>query len=89
MQNDNYQTKHRRGSSPHQEITQGYVDWVRGLPSTPLTGSIKQTREYSQRGDRKKELTVRESGPRQTGGGLAARQSDDEGHWQDDGGESG
>ncbi len=82
MQNNNYRRKHLRGSSPHQEMKQGLDNWVRGLRS------IKQAPEDSlttqlveQRGNQRMELTAQESGSRW--------QSDDEGLWQDDGGESG
>ncbi len=88
MKNNNYQRKHLRGSSPHQEMKQGFDNWVRGLRSTPLTRSIEQAPEDSltplcgieQRGNQRMKLTTQES--------VSRQQSDDEARWQDDGGES-
>lgn len=92
MQNNHYQTKHHRGSTPHQEMQQGFDRWVRGLRS------IEQDPEGPQRRDRPGELITQEAGPRQARstdsigraeGSQAGRQWDEEGRWQDDGGESG
>jgi hypothetical protein len=55
MQNNNYQAKHRRGSSPAaREMQQGFDDWVRGLRS------IEQATQELQRGDRRRELAAQE-----------------------------
>jgi len=62
-------------TSLHREMKQVFVDWVKGLRS------IIKTPKDSPLADQKKQLTAQESG---SGG-----QSDDEGGWQDDGGESG
>jgi hypothetical protein len=75
MQNDGYQPKRRRGSSPYEEMNQRLDDWVRGLRS------VTQFPKGYQRIDSRKKLTDQESG--------AGCRSDDKGPWQDDGGESG
>jgi hypothetical protein len=75
VQNTNHRRKHIVDTPLHQKMKQGFVDWVRGLRS------IKETPKDSARADQKKQLAAQES----SSGG----QSDDEGCWQDDGGESG
>jgi hypothetical protein len=75
MLNISHRRKHLVDTSLHQEMKQVFVDWVRGLRS------IIKTPKDSLRADQKKQLTAQESG---SGG-----QSDDEGCWRDDGGESG
>jgi hypothetical protein len=91
MRNTHYQTRHPRGSTPHQEMQQGLDRWVRGLRS------IEQDPKGSQRRDGRGESTTREPGPRQarstdsTGraeGAQAGRQWDEKGRWDDDGGVS-
>lgn len=75
MQNTNHRRKHLVDPLLHQEMNQVFVDWVRGLRS------IRETPKDSPRADQKKQLTAQESG--------SAGQSEDDGCWQDDGGESG
>ena len=97
MQNNNYQTKHhkftrvptsrdfgdRKGSSPHQEMKQGFDKCVKGLrPIEQVTeDSTTQLYRVEHRVDVKRQLTFAEND--------AERQSDEEGRWQDDGGGSG
>lgn len=91
MQNNDYQAKHRRGSSPApREIERGFDDCPPDrteeefelVVRTGVRGlcSIEQVTQDLQQGDQRRELTPQESGPRQ--------QSDDDARWQDDGGES-
>jgi hypothetical protein len=75
MQNTNHRRKHLVDPLLHQEMKQVFVDWVRGLRS------IIKTPKDSLRADQKKQLTAQESG--------SAGESEDDGCWQDDGGESG
>jgi len=76
MQNNNYQTKHPRGSSPpFHEMEHGFDGWLRRLPS------IKQTPTGAQQEKQKIELAEQISDP--------VLQTADEGRWQDDGGEGG
>jgi hypothetical protein len=82
MQNTHYQTRHPRGSTPHQEMQQGFDRWVRGLRS------IEQDPKGSQRRGGRGELTTQEPGPRQAEGSQAGRQWDERGRWDDDGGVS-
>jgi hypothetical protein len=75
MLNISHRRKHLVDTSLHQEMKQVFVDWVRGLRS------IIKTPKDSPRAEQKKQLTAQESG--------SAGQSEDDGCWQDDGGESG
>lgn len=82
MQHNNYQRKFLRRSSPHQEIELGFANWVRGLRSIEQAREgLLRTRLVEQPGNQRIELIAPPSCPQ--------RQSDDEGRWQDDGGESG
>lgn len=85
MQNTHYQIKHPRGSSPHAELEQGLDNCPpdRTVARTRVRGlrSIEENPKDSQRGGREKEFTVQKDDP--------GSQSDDNGRWQDDGGESG
>lgn len=75
MNSDNHQPKHRRGSSPYEEMHQRLDDWARGLRS------LRQPPKGSEQSDSRKKLTNQQSD--------AGCQSHDEAPWQDDGGESG
>lgn len=76
MQNNNYQTKHPRGSSPpFHEMEKGFDYRVGRLPL------IIQTPTDTQREKQKQELADQISDP--------VLQTDDEGYWQDEGGEGG
>jgi hypothetical protein len=89
MQNNNYQAKHPRGSSPapKEEIQQGFDDCPSDrteeefelVVRTGVRGlrSIEQATRELQRGDRRKELTAQDL------------DTENEARWQDDGGESG
>jgi hypothetical protein len=87
MHNNDYHGKQRRGSSPQQRDTQQpYEDWMRGFQShgQPVSDS--------------KDSFQPNLGPAQPEGHdtptvnaevLYQQSRDDEGHWQDDGGEAG
>ncbi|MBI3365882.1 MAG: hypothetical protein HY033_13365 [Ignavibacteriae bacterium] len=64
-------------------MKQGFDDWVRRLRSTEQAGKDTLTPlcGVEQRGNQKMEFIAQESG--------SPQQSDDEGRWQDDGGEGG
>ena len=69
MQDGSDQGKHLGESSLHQQMMQGFIDWVAGLRS------IKHIPRYSQPADQRKEATTRDS--------VSRLHSIDEGHWQD------
>lgn len=82
MRNNHYQSEHLRRSSLNQEMKQSFETWVRRLRSIASPeDSLISLCGFKRRGDRRIELT--------TQGSYLQRQSDDEGRWQDDGGESG
>lgn len=101
MQNKHYQTKHHRGNTPHQEMQQGFDGWVRGLRS--IEQDPKDSQRRDQRGESTtqepdpRQTRLTESPPERRSragigraeGAQAGRQWDEEGRWQDDGGESG
>ena len=81
LQDNSYQTKLFRGSSPQEEIRQGFIDWVRGLRSI---GEVPEDFMTTP-------LVEPRANPRMESGTPAPfpqQESDDEGRWQDDGGES-
>lgn len=83
MQNDNCHTKHHRGSSPPPSGKRAGIGQLGERVSVNRTGpedSLTPLCGVEQRGNQRMELTAQESGPR--------RQSDDEGRWQDDGGDA-
>lgn len=83
MQNNNNQSKNGRGSSPRKEQKQDIDHSVKGVRS------IEKIHENSQTPlcrDEQQENQKRESSAQ---GHSPPRQSDDEGRWQDDGGEGG
>ena len=75
MQDGSDQRKQLGESSLHQEMMQGFIDWVAGLRS------IKHIQRYSQPADQRKQATTRES--------VSRLHSIDERHWQDNGEERG
>ena len=80
MQNNNHQRRHPRGSSPNQEIAQGFARWVgrlRSIKDAPEGQVAAQV--VDQRANLRKEPIEKES--------RVQQQSDDEGRWHDDGGE--
>jgi hypothetical protein len=87
MKQIEFPTKHRRGSLPQHEIknemNRGISDWMRRLRSVEGTpeDSLIPPGDILQHGDHNMELTARDSYPSQN--------TDDEGRWQDDGGECG
>lgn len=83
MQSTNHRRKHVRGSSPREEMQRGFERWVRNLRSIEPAREDPATppRKIEPRKEQNMELAVHES--------RAQEQSDAEGRWQDDGGNSG
>jgi len=82
MQDNSYPRKHARGSSPHEEIQDGFADGVRGNPTLEQVPEDSLAKQHErQKRNQRLEYISRETRP--------GSQPDDEGRWQDDGGESG
>lgn len=67
--------------SIHRELKQGFDNWVKGLRSVPQRG------EESQPGLESKEKNSRQSDLHVIEATFAGRQGDEDGRWQDDGGQ--
>ncbi|HTK82620.1 MAG TPA: hypothetical protein VL633_10040 [Bacteroidota bacterium] len=76
MQNNNHQRKHVRGSSPHEEMKEGFKRWVRNLRS------IEPAQEDPATPSRILDQSKEQKNP-------VADQPDAEGRWHDDGGSGG
>jgi ABC-type uncharacterized transport system involved in gliding motility auxiliary subunit len=83
MHDLNDQRKRFRGSSPQEEMKQEFDNWTRSLRSIeqPPEGSLTPSVKADQRKEQTMASTERASG--------GSQQSDDEGRWQDDGGDGG